>query len=1725
MSQSQKGSVKARPKSKGQGKTPGTESARSAVDSAKASYRLEIGKPFAIFTVQLANETASKDPATAAFVRVIHDQQLFPDKPAPPFIPLPDEEEIPDFTPPSKLIPDEDLALMDAEGIKAVSDRDADATAEHQMAIRRIIAANDKKKAEYESNLRFHLEGYKAEMNTWTATMGRIRDAKIGVYMLWWKRISPDSRELIKNHPDFTANDVERLYDVETLWRIMCETHQTDTVRTPEKNFIEELRKLVGLQQDPRESNTAFKERITRSADALALRKTTRFFDGIDFDFATNPKFLAMLYMTGLSPIHGNNAAALDNLLNTHGEGKLPLPNTIASMHAYFYNYVTTRATAPVGEVSEELLNRVYAQIAKEKEAKDAKEKKKEKSTDSSKSGGKAAGGNGKDAAAESVSESADRPPPGPCPTCGGNHWRSKCPARTSRGGAVNFAKAKATEDDDPMSSFLGLALPTMAVNAATTKDTEEDSHSVRQRVIMDCGSDVCVFNRIDFFIDKRVWERPFNLTGIGGPAQQSHIGMTPVGPAFYDPKSPINIISRTSSTDFLKNVRGIGTPVCTDDVNDNYTLNFGNGIAKIFRRTAAMPGHYSISVKDFPRADLFNDLRGASYAVVNQTLAGSSNVRTHVKNNMIQLVTDRIQQFNPRDQAALNTAAEIMRAGAMTSKELMNNILRCAVMGIPVTTKDVRNAVYVYGEQMIAGTTTRGSIERIRPEPSLRVQPLSCHIHVDIMFAEKLAFLVAVVKPPRLPFIAYLGKSRGKAVVTKAIQGIVDSCNKHNHRPTTIHHDQEGAIIAQETLVGAIGITLNPLAPGTHDVDSEALIRRIKERARFRLSVLPYKCPKDLIPHLLADVVIKMKLTCRAHGQQISAWEAFTGIRPQFKHFLTLSFGEIVQVPTNDPTDQDYSSISEERTMPAIVLIPLFTTDMSYELMNIMTWRTIRRAHARIRRTPISEADINLIAQRMKDNQSSAPVGPDITMTYWDDTPISNTDGIEDDLAAQSDEIPDEYPSPYTTTPARLPPSTSEYGVNNDSTAATDLAADTSETVTTVPATSGTSETATTSSAPLHHQPIEPQHEEHDVIGESHRRAILEDYSDDEDIPSDDEGTSVTQNPETDAYPEAPDDTSQDTTPLQPAQELHEDPPQAESQPPQRPSRRVKLLPGTFNRKHYGHFLKISMFVATSFTSALVCAATKPGNMTVKAAMRADADKARAGLLKEINQFIQRGTGIPISPSQLTRQTVKKAIDTHTFLKDKGNEDSFKGRIVLRGDQQDRSLYTESEISSPTVGFQAVLMMAAIKQKEKRHHMFIDFTGAYLYADLKHAITMRLGKTETEILVSANPTYSSYVHTDGCIYFDLKKALYGSIEAGKLWNQLISNYLTQELGFIPNPMDPCVFNHGQGRRQLTISLWVDDIFSTCRKKSKLHWLLDKLKERFPELTHNEDQVGSHLGLIFDFRVEGVVSIDASKQINTALTDMEITKFSETPAANDLFEINDGLNTLEPKLLKKFRSVVCLLLYVAKRVRLDILLPVIFLTTRVTIATSQDWKKLIRVLRYLNATRELRLHLKDIGVLQAYIDASYGVHTHNGRSHSGQCITMGEGFFYANSGAQKIVCKSSAEAEIVALSDQASTLLYFKAFLEAQGHVFDTTIKEDNTATIKMIQNGRPMSNRSRHINIRYFFLKERVDNGEIKIVHVRTADQVADILTKPLQGAQFRILRDKLLGIIPLED
>ena len=182
-----------------------------------------------------------------------------------------------------------------------------------------------------------------------------------------------------------------------------------------------------------------------------------------------------------------------------------------------------------------------------------------------------------------------------------------------------------------------------------------------------------------------------------------------------------------------------------------------------------------------------------------------------------------------------------------------------------------------------------------------------------------------------------------------------------------------------------------------------------------------------------------------------------------------------------------------------------------------------------------------------------------------------------------------------------------------------------------------------------------------------------------------------------------------------------------------------------------------------------------------------------------------------------------------------------------------------------------------------------------------------------------------------------------------------------------------------------------------------------------------------------------------------------------------------------------------------------------------------DQKKLKRLLEYIHGTLDLCLTIGADSLLKmtTFVDAAYGVHS-DMRSQTGGIISFGTGGIINRATKQKINTKSSTEAELVGASDFLAHTIWVKNFMLAQGfNIKECFLEQDNESAMKLAKNGRAsMSQRSRHIDIRYFWITDRLKQEGIGVQYCPTEIMLADFFTKPLQGALFRKFRAIILNL-----
>ena len=277
--------------------------------------------------------------------------------------------------------------------------------------------------------------------------------------------------------------------------------------------------------------------------------------------------------------------------------------------------------------------------------------------------------------------------------------------------------------------------------------------------------------------------------------------------------------------------------------------------------------------------------------------------------------------------------------------------------------------------------------------------------------------------------------------------------------------------------------------------------------------------------------------------------------------------------------------------------------------------------------------------------------------------------------------------------------------------------------------------------------------------------------------------------------------------------------------------------------------------------------------------------------------------------------------------------------------------------------------------------------------------------------------------------------------------------------------------------------------------------------------------------MILDYSQDGKLIVDMKDYVQKIFEEFnyDLGKPAKTPAADHLFNINKQSGKLNKEMKEDFHTYVAKCLFLCKRARPDIQTAVAFLTTRVIDPDTDDWKKLIRLLSYLNGTKELVLTIEvdKINMMKWFIDGSFAVHN-DMKGHTGGCMTLGKGMIYNKSTKQKINTTSSTESELVAVDDVLSQVLWTNYFMRAQGWFSDQTIVyQDNKSAILLENNGKlSSSKRTKHINVRYYFVKDCIDRKEIRIDFCGTEAMWADFYTKPLQGSKFREFRKIILNL-----
>ena len=540
----------------------------------------------------------------------------------------------------------------------------------------------------------------------------------------------------------------------------------------------------------------------------------------------------------------------------------------------------------------------------------------------------------------------------------------------------------------------------------------------------------------------------------------------------------------------------------------------------------------------------------------------------------------------------------------------------------------------------------------------------------------------------------------------------------------------------------------------------------------------------------------------------------------------------------------------------------------------------------------------------------------------------------------------------------------------------------------------------------------------------------------------------------------------------------------------------------------------------------------------SISDALKEDEVKVKEAIVKEWDQVLD-----PAKPgdkevlkcmSKNFNPYGKSIIPCMMFMKRKMNKvtkklEKWKARLAAGGHMQDADLYPKKDITVPTLDHSALLtfLSSMMKRKGVRFHA-MDFPGAFLSADLETEIYMTINKQNTDILVENRPELKEYVRDNGTIITKIQKALYGLKEAGKLFRDKLVN-LFDDFGLKQIDSNKCIFKKELSNgKTFYVCVYVDDvIIATDDEDTRLAFLKHCDKE-FPGISMNSEDAFSFLGMAisFDYK-KRIIKYDNSLYIKELAENYDIKDENQMPFGQNFMSSDPQDIAVDD--VRKYKSLVMSIFYVAKRTRPDILFAISYLATRCSEPTQNDFDKAKRILSYLKSTIDMKLTHKcdnkgPKNLLFAFVDASYATHS-DMKGHSG-CLIFDEcgNLLYASSTKQKLMSKSSTDAEIIAVHSSMNSIEELRdLFNELNGEINPVCLYQDNLSAKFLMEHGDSSSDKSKHMKIRYFYIKEKVDETIINIEYRDTDRMWADLLTKPLtQKKKFFDCRSIIMNCQP---
>ena len=482
------------------------------------------------------------------------------------------------------------------------------------------------------------------------------------------------------------------------------------------------------------------------------------------------------------------------------------------------------------------------------------------------------------------------------------------------------------------------------------------------------------------------------------------------------------------------------------------------------------------------------------------------------------------------------------------------------------------------------------------------------------------------------------------------------------------------------------------------------------------------------------------------------------------------------------------------------------------------------------------------------------------------------------------------------------------------------------------------------------------------------------------------------------------------------------------------------------------------------------------------------------------------------------TKYVFKTKVDAN------GKLERFKARLVAKGYLQ-RFGEDFTDTSSPVVLFNTLKLVFGIAAQEDLEVHAIDVETAFLNAPL-----------DEDLYIVAPPGFVAF--EPGSV-LKLTRALYGLKQAGRNWNLLVSDQL-RGLGLLPlEHSDVCLFvKKSKSGKRIILALYVDDMVLVFDQSDAAE--IAELKRGMGEKFKIKDlgDAQSILGVrITRNRAEKTITLDQGPYAEKILglfgfgnpcriesVPARVGKEAETPAeALSRSEEQGDSEERGSVTTGNFASVVGAIGYLANQTRPDLAYAWNALTRSVSAPDAAAVRAAKYLLRYIKGKPDIGITLRSVeggDQLVAYSDSDWGNDAKDGVSISGSLFILANAAVGWQSQKQKTVSVSSSEAEYVSASEASRTIIWYRTILSALGLPQEPTVLFMDNQTSIRFATEESCTPRRKHINVKYHYIREQILSGLIQPKWIPTAEQLADIFTKPLGRIAFARLRDTIMGL-----